>query len=201
MNFYIITEPRFSENYWNFKYMAGLRSAVREYKGRLIELTPADLKEIKSAHSERVPIILNGRSSDFFASLIPLACEEGLHPILLASPNITSQRGVSSLHFDFYGMYTAWFAYMQERGLRDVALLGVSRENANDAIKEQALKDYNKENKTGRLDVYYLDASLSECCESFLKNAKGYDAVLCANDVVAIVLSGMLKRMGSRLWM
>ena len=197
MNFYIITEPKFSENYWNFKYMRGLRSAVREYKGKLIELTPADLKKIKSAHSEseRVPIILNGRSPDWIASLIPLVCEEGLHPILLASHNLTSERGVSSLRFDFYGMYTAWFAYMEERGFQNMALLGVSRENANDIVKEQALRDCKKENGKGKFDVYYIDLSLRECCEGFLKNAKKYDAVLCTNDVVAIVLGSMLKKL------
>ena len=195
MNFYIITEPNFKGNYWNLKYMAGLRSAVREYKGRLIELELSDLKKIKSQDGEgRVPVILNGRSPDFIASLIPLVCGEGLHPILLASHNLTSQRGVSSLRFDFYGMYTAWYAYIEERGWKNIALLGVSRDSANDAIKEQAIKDYNKENGTGKLDIYHIDGSLRECCETFLKNAKDYDAVLCTNDVVAIVLGSMLKK-------
>jgi hypothetical protein len=92
-------------------------------------------------------------------------------------------------------MYTAWFAYMEERGFQNMALLGVSRENANDIVKEQALRDCKKENGKGKFDVYYIDLSLRECCEGFLKNAKKYDAVLCTNDVVAIVLGSMLKKL------
>lgn len=197
MNFYVITEPEYLENYWNFKYMAGLRSAVREYKGKLVEIKFSDLDKITTLNDNaRIPVILNGRSSDWIASLIPLVCDKGFHPILLASHNYTPQRGVSSLRFDFYGLYTSWFAYFTKCGFNNVALVGVSKNNVSDTLKCQALTDYSKGYGKGKADIYYMDSSMQDCLEFFIQNAKDYDVVLCPNDVVAIILKSMLRKIG-----
>lgn len=196
MNFYVITEPEYSENYWNTKYMAGLRSAVRENKGKLVEVKFNDLDKINQSTIQdlRLPIIINGRSSDWIASLIPLVCDKGFHPILLASHNYTPQRGVSSLRFDFYGLYTSYFAYFAKRGLHNMALVGANKNNVSDKLKCQALNDYNKGYGKGKADIYYMESSMQDCLKSFIENADNYDAVLCTNDVVAIILKSMLRK-------
>ena len=192
-----MTEPGISENFWNAKYMAGMRAAVRESKGRLVEISLSDLDEINEKNRDlklRVPIILNGRSSDWIASLIPLVCDKGFHPMLLASHNYTPQRGVSSLRFDFFGLYTSWFAYFRRCGSKNMALVGANKNNVGDSIKCQAISGFNDGN--GKADIYYMKSSMRLCLESFINNAKEYDVVLCVNDVVAIILKSMLRKSG-----
>jgi len=194
VDFYVMTEPDLSGNFWNGKYMSGMRSAVRECKGRLVEIDLCDLNELIS-HKEDVPVILNGRSHDWIASRIEYISQKGIHPILLSGYNNTSQRGVSSLSFDFYGIYTDWCAYMHGRGWCNMALLGVSRDNMIDSVKCEAFRDYNdRYNKTGTTGIYYVDASVKKCCEDFLAEAQKYDVVLCTNDVVSIVLASLLRK-------
>lgn len=178
MNFYIITEPAFAKNYWNFKYMAGLRSAVREYKGKLVALTHDELHQISDRNAEgiRTPLILNGRSPDWIASYASLACDMSFHPILLASHNQALQRGVSSLRFDFYGLYSAWLSYLSKQGLQNIALVGVSKDNTGDALKQQAFNDYKRiHGNESNLDIYYFDASLKECLDRFLLEREKYN--------------------------
>ena len=198
MEFYVITEPGYSENYWNLKYMAGLRSAVREYKGKLVEIEYCDLDKITPLNEQdtKIPVIINGRSSDWIAWLIPNVCEKGFHPILLASHNYTPQRGVSSLRFDFYGLYISWLDYLSKCGCRDFALVGVSKNNVSDTLKRQALDDFNKGCGKGRADIYYMESSMQLCIENFLNSVNLYDVVLCTNDAVAIILKSMLRNIG-----
>lgn len=197
MDFYVMTEPGISGNFWNAKYMAGMRSAVRECKGRLVEILLSDLDKISQKNrgsNLRVPVILNGRSSNWIASLIPLVCDKGFHPILLASHNYTPQRGVSSLRFDFYGLYTSWFAYFRKCGLKNMALIGANKNNVSDSLKCQAIAGFN--DGKGKADIYYMESTMQLCLDSFINNVKNYDVVLCVNDVVAIILKSMLKKRG-----
>lgn len=201
MNFYFMTEPELTENFWNGKYMAGMRAAVRECKGRLQEVELCDLDAIaaeKTVDCETLPIILNGRSPDWIASHIAHVTERGLHPILLATHNNTTQRGVSSLSFDFYGIYTAWCTYMCKCGWHNMALLGVSPDNMSDAAKCEAFSNFNRRhNPDGHTGIYYINSSLENCCQTFLAEAEQYDAVLCTNDVVSIVLVSLLRQKGN----
>ena len=200
VNFNVLTEPDLSGNFWNAKYMAGMRAAVRECKGNLSELKPCDLEKIAAEENglgARIPVILNGRTPDWFASHIAYAMDRGFHPILLGSYNNTALRGVSALSFDFYGIYTAWCSYMYQHGWRNIALVGVSTDNMSDAVKQEAFCDYNnRHNAEGNTGIYYVENSLQNCCESFLADAEQYDAVLCTNDVVAIVLVSLLRQKG-----
>ena len=199
MNFYIITEPEFAKNYWNFKYMAGLRSAVREYKGTLVALTADELHALSDINSEgtRTPLILNGRSPDWITSLASLACDMGFHPILLASHNQALQRGVSSLRFDFYGLYSDWLSYLSKQGFYSIALVGVSKDNISDTLKQQAFNDHKRrQGKENNRSIYCIESSLQECLDRFLRDREKYDAILCTNDVIAIVLTGELRKRG-----
>lgn len=197
VNFYIMTEPDLSENFWNLKYLTGIRAAVREYKGLLVEVDLQDLPKLRGEAAEnpvRVPVILNGRSADWVASHVSHALKNGLHPILLAAENHTSQSGVSSLNFDFYGIYMAWCEYIHKNGWHNMALVGVNPDNMSDALKCRAFLDYNSKNDPGyNTGIYHMKGSLQECCEEFLAEAEKYDAVLCTNDVVSIVLMSLLR--------
>lgn len=194
MDFYVMTEPDLTGNFWNGKYISGMRSAVRECKGRLVEIDLCDLDTLISLKKD-VPVILNGRSHDWVASHIEYVSQKGMHPILLSSYNNTSQRGVSSLSFDFYGIYTDWCAYMHGRGWCNMALLGVSHDNMFDSVKCEAFRNYNdRYNAGGTVGIYYIDNSVKNCCEDFLAEAQKYDVVLCTNDVVSIVLASILRK-------
>ena len=194
MNFYVMTEQELSNNFWNEKYMTGIRTAVRECKGTLIEVEFSDLDSLSEINqNERLPIIINGRSPDWVASHTEYVSDKGFHSILLASHNNTSLRGVSSLTFDFYGIYKSWCSYMCKRGWRNMALLGVSSDNMSDSLKNEAFCDYNRKyNSNSNVGVYYVKTSLLDCCKTFLSDAKKYDVVLCTNDVVAILLNSLL---------
>lgn len=193
MDYYVLTEPDLSENFWIKKYISGMKAGVRERKGRLIELTLDDLPKIRNTH-KRVSVILNGRSSGWIARAIDATLQNHLHPILLASHSCNSRHNVSSVSFDFYGIYTAWCEYVLSQGWHRMALLGVNRNAEGDSIKREAFQDYNnKYNRENRWDIYYIDSSLEECCKHFLEHAEDYDAVLCANDLVSIVLLTLIR--------
>ena len=56
-----------------------------------------------------------------------------------------------------------------KQGLQNIALVGVSKDNTGDALKQQAFNDYKRiHGNESNLDIYYFDASLKECLDRFL---------------------------------
>lgn len=191
MNFFIVTEPNLSENYWNSKYVSGMRGAVREYKGKLIEL---DLNSI-SKISEKTPVIINGRNPEWISVNTKRLLDNGYHPILLATNNDTGLSNVSSLTFDFYGIYSSWCAHFYSLGYKNMALLGVRPDNTSDNYKLKAFCDFNERfNENITNNVYKVTTSLKDSCENFIKHINRFDVVLCTNDLVAIILLSLLRK-------
>jgi len=52
MNYYVLTEPDVSENFWNRKYISGMKAGARESKGSLIEIDVEDICTIKDESKE-----------------------------------------------------------------------------------------------------------------------------------------------------
>lgn len=48
MNFRVITESDVLGNFWNNKYIDGMKAGARECRGNLLEITADELDEIKS---------------------------------------------------------------------------------------------------------------------------------------------------------
>jgi len=140
-------------------------------------------------------VIINGRSSAWIDHSVETVLRNNCLPVLMAANNSQSKHHVSSVGFDFYGIYTSWCEYVLIQGWRNMALLGVNRDTAGDMLKCEAFMDYNsRHNKENRYDVYYIESSLEECCKRFLEKAGEYDAVLCTNDLISIILVTLIRK-------
>ena len=191
MNFYILTEPELTENFWNHKYLSGIKSAVREAKGNLVDLNLQDITDFQN----KSPVIVNGRNPEWISTNTKRLVDKGFHPILLATNNNTGLRGVSSLTFDFYGIFTGWCAHFYNLGLKNMALLGVRPDNMSDSFKQRAFVDFNNGYNAGsNTHVYSVTTSLKQCCEEFISNIDKHDVVLCTSDLVSIILLSLLRK-------
>ena len=94
---------------------------------------------------------------------------------------------------------------VKEHGIKRAVYIGGSREHIDTSIRQSVIEDVFKENglELKKEDIYYADWINEHAAEIASKIAKSEtglpDAMICANDVMALAVSGRLIQMGYKL--
>jgi DNA-binding LacI/PurR family transcriptional regulator len=199
MNYYMIVEPMIKNAYWCNRYTDGIKDEIKRSKGSFVEIVfdEADLL-LKYAKKQnlRPVVIVNCISRRWIAECVMKLQQLGIHPLLIAPFKPVPPMPVSTVSFDFDNAFYGLCQYLFNGGRKRVALFGVNPNSSNDMAKKHAfllfLKNYGL--KDGERKIFWNKGSLEQCCRSFHASVADFDAVVCANDVIAVKMISYFKK-------
>ena len=124
---------------------------------------------------------------------------ENIQVVLVSLQSPAGTCGISTVLMDHERATHALLAYLSGLGRQSIALCGINPNSSADRLKESAFRAFwpDSEQKAVQERIYYNYASVSACCSQFCCQLKPpCDAVICANDVVAIALIRQLEERG-----
>ena len=135
-------------------------------------------------------------SRTWIADAAELLSRLGVEPVVIGGAARDGYRHASFVYMDYREATYQLVEYLRYYGKKRIALFAVSPDSATDMIKKDAFLAC--ENCPER-DVFYFtdeDGLMNVVCKRFLEVCRNYDAVICANDVSAIILLQHLEDAG-----
>ena len=149
-------------------------------------------------------IVFSGLINDFnVAKQICLNAKEKKVPVVSIGEYVDGIPFVGSNNET--GMRELVEHLVKEHGVKHAVYIGGSREHIDTSIRQSVIEDVFKENglELKKEDIYYADwvnEHAAEIASRIAKSKEGLpDAMICANDVMALAVSGRLIQMGYKL--
>lgn len=203
----LFVEPDFRSSIWGAQYLKAIKdeASLKHYTVNLIKgesLHDVNWEQIYKDTPKRRLLIYIGTSAEAVGSLNGFFTKHHIHPIFI---NYYSSDSFTELYENYSNIITDYSASLRcilrhlfSLGRTNVALYGINPSSATDEKKKLKFEDYIR---TAALvnsnhGVYRNTTCLDACYESFRKDIKKYDAVICSNDIAAMSLLENLKRDG-----
>ncbi len=181
----LLMEPKEKHSYWADRILHGIQTGIKEAGSLLCAST--DLSSFPDLSSR--PVLVAGSGTDWLLGTVSLLLKQGAHPVIVNACMLPF-RGLrcSGVVFELEEILQSCLEGLLAKGKTRCALLGVRQDTAADAAKVSAFRRYAPFFEQS--DVIFAQSDLESCVEAFATNLseQGYDAVLCANDTVAIRL-------------
>ena len=203
MEYYALIEPLVRNKYWSSQYTEGIKQEISRAKGRYKEITFDDLEAIHAAdmrgHTRSV-VLVNCISLNWISDCLARMENMSIHPLLLTPIGRANPACVSSISFDFYGVFYNLCHYLNGTGHGNIALFGLNPSSANDVVKQAAFsRYYEAAGGDGGRHIFWNNGTLEDCCVAFYQKIQAYNAVICANDILAVKLIRFLKQRGVKV--
>jgi hypothetical protein len=197
MELNLIFEPDYAETLWGKQYLEGIRTEAERCGDRLCLREPDYFAEpvLTAPETHRPLTLLIGTSVSWIPHTASFLNGQGVHCILLAYSASMVVGSVSSVTMDYKQAVRSLTQYLEQNGRSRIALLGINPDSSNDMQKYDAFLHYRR--RRGVLnpekDVFWNFAQLHNMCQLFYNAREQYDAVICANDVAAILVLNFLQ--------
>ncbi len=200
----IVIEPDYHHSIWCERTVFGISTEIGKKKYDLLiidgETYPSFDYETLFADAERLLIVV-GTSVSWIPRALAFFESRQIQVILVSyqPPEYTQLRGV--VRMDYVSAMHKLITYLKACGRPRIALYGFNPNSSADRIKLRYFCSLAQ--KEGDADpeghVYYNYASLAQCYDDFRFDVSRYDAVICANDIVAVSLVKRLQRSDIRV--
>lgn len=188
---YIITELERSNNSWTRNI---INSVKREFSRRKIEFTEeSDIdRALEQCHVPGDVILIPTPATSLVIPLVEKCNKKGIQVI---APNIFQDVGnLHRLHCvrgDIFGVMASLIFGFKQNGNNDIVLYGVNSNSQDDLLLAEAFNT----SYCGRyIGIYFNDGDTQKCFDDFYENRQNVNAVICANDYIAIDLIERLTR-------
>lgn len=191
-----IVEPSYANSIWAKKTLNGMRTEAIQKKYTLIELDGThfqDLAFTDKAISENHMVLVIGTSYSWVPEIISWLHAHNISAIVINydPPESLQPRGV--VHVDYPQAMRLLIDYLQGCHKNKIALYGLNPNSSTDMMKKRYLESIYS---SGTNNIFYNEASLSDCYQRFKTAYKQFDSVICANDIAAVSLLSNLKEDG-----
>lgn len=194
MEYYALIEPLVRNKYWSSQYTEGIKQEISRVKGAYREISFDDLESLRAADTRSV-VLVNCISLNWISACLARMESMGIHPLLLTPIGRANPAFVSSISFDFYGAFYNLCHYLNGTGHGNIALFGLNPSSANDVVKQAAFsRYYEAAGADGGQHIFWNNGTLEDCCAAFYRRIQAYNAVICANDILAVKLIRFLKQ-------
>jgi len=192
----MVIEPTFADTYWCNLCLQGIRSEASRNKliPQTIDLSDTSLLQ-KLAAEPRPLVILVGSLCDWIRDSVRTLDTVGIHAITVTAP-LHGLHHVSTVSIDHWQAISALFAHLQQTGAERIALFGVHPNSVNDLDKLKAFCECTGQQSDAADDIYWNNGHVTALCQDFCNAIDRYDAVLCANDILAIRLKDAMLAQG-----
>ncbi len=200
----IFIQKNTKEDFWNRQAQKALAAEIlrKRYTAVYLEALNAeelDLDTYWQAGEPRVLLYL-GYSKLGTPKNLTYLIKHGIHPILINNGLANFSGSCSRVFINYRDAVEKALSYLTTNGRERIALYGINPSSPTDKIMESCFADHRlATGKDPARDIYYNYAAITNCYAQFLPHARAYDAVLCANDIVAVTLMGSLRSEGIRI--
>ena len=139
----------------------------------------------------RAAIVLSYSKSDA-ADLARRFYERGIHPVFTNMQLEDTAYPYSCVTQNYRDACFCLVTEAAKNGAKKIAYVGNNPDSYTDQLRFREMMQALKENSL-ECDVYENSGNIKDCIESFLKRAGEYDAVICANDIIAVLLVRRVK--------
>lgn len=171
----VMIEPSYGANLWAQAYLTGIHEEARKKGYALQMLTDEDIA------SDNHPVLLVGSTVDWLKTHQTRLAAQSVPCVIAGIPPQSIRCGFAAPDYD---EAIADFAF---RTSGNRALFAVHPSSASDEEKKRAFQFYCPEGK-----IYENQGNLIDAAERLVQNANQFQAVLCANDVAAMMLRRLL---------
>lgn len=197
----IYVSPKTADTLWIKQSMRAISSEImqKRYTPVFLEATDPEKLNFDEIYEpgERRLLIYAGASAAITPRLLSRFSECGVHGIFINYESSVLSGRYSKIFLDYRDGMRKIINYLTAAGRSEFALYGINPNSATDLIKDSFFCEYlRRDGKNPTRDIYYNYASLTGCFSRFCENCARYDAVICANDVVAVSLISHLREVG-----
>jgi len=201
MRISVVIEPDYHNSVWCERTLVGINaeSGKKKYDLRLIDgeiYQTFDYDEL-FGDAERLLIVI-GTSVSWIPKALAFFERQRIQVILVSyqPPEYTALRGV--VRMDYVSAMHKLITYLTSCKRSRIALYGFNPNSSADRIKQRYFCSLRRQEDepSPESHVYYNYASLARCFDGFRMYVSQYDAVICANDIVAVSLIKGLQRTG-----
>ena len=199
----VMIEPDYAYSGWAQMTLNGIRTeaARLKYKPVLMESRNyASLDWNAVFGKEQRLVIVLAPSISWAPEVLSFFDDHDIAAIWVAfePSEAVSVRG--QVRMDYVQAMQQLLLYLNECGRKRIALFGVNSNFFVDTLKTNAFKAWDqREEEKDSSPVFPAHRSLAECYDAFYPHVHAYDAVICANDTVAVFLLQHLKEDGLKV--
>lgn len=198
MQIHVLIEPSFRHSNWCRRAINGIYAETRrkKYKLHFLHEPPTDMQAVFGGGPRLVIVI--GTSISWIPKVLHSFEANGIHAILVNYDFFSLPANHSVVHMDYVNAMQRLMGYFYHYDRRRIALFGFNPNSSSDRIKERFFKTAlaARGEAEPQRHVFRNCGSIGECFDRFLPLAASYDAVICANDLVAVFALKRLRAAG-----
>lgn len=185
----IIIQPATENYYWVKNVLEGIVEGASRYDCELMMIDKACICEKNI--SSNTPVLVNGYLSHWLSATANVLRMNGYTPIIVNASHVNQKYyKYSNVCFDIDSGFRSIIELCLSSGRKNIVLFGVRKSSAGDMEKfktfQQCVEEYGIVNSKAIFIEKMLEESIEEFMDLFFENV--IDAVVCANDTVAVLL-------------
>ncbi|ANE48523.1 hypothetical protein SY83_22070 [Paenibacillus swuensis] len=196
----LIAEPAYTLTSWYTKTVAGIESEAGR-RGLKLTVYPTELNDVMEEIPNPGAILVLGSSAAWEQTVLNQLHAAGVHPILVSTHFHEMQSSSSYIALDHSRAACELTRSVIDSGCKRLAFCGMNPDSLTDLLKHRGYVTAHSQANilVHDEDIYRMDGSISRCFEKLLPMLPQYDAVICTNDVVAVLLIQTLKEISPNL--
>lgn len=201
MQITVMIEPAFQHSFWCKQTLEGIFAEVKRKKYALRFVSgavyaKADYDAILAGGPRQ--LILVGTSVSWIPDVLRVLEKHNVRAVLINYDSFARLSDHSVVRMDYVNAMQRLMSYLYHHGRRRVALFGFNPNSSADRIKERFFTSALRGRGDGepQRHIFHNEGDLRACFARFLPHWAGYDALICANDLVAVSALGQLQRAG-----
>jgi DNA-binding LacI/PurR family transcriptional regulator len=204
MKVFVLTEPTYLDTFWCIQTFKGINEEIGKKRYEISYLDGRSLATMDWEllyRGDRKLLIVIGTSVSWIPKTLETLAARGIQVILVGYQAPPSAVGVSSIVMDHAAATGELVEYLVSLNKGRIALFGINPNSSADMRKSESFVLLMRElgEAGSQRHVYFNYASLDRCYATFEKEKGEYDAVICANDVVAVSLIRRLADSGTHV--
>lgn len=196
----VVIEPNYRSSIWAQQTLSGLsqEAARRKYRCQLIDGDDYRAVDYDALFGqEKRMVIIAGTSITWMPEALAFFSERGIATVFISFDPHETVNLQGLVRMDYVSAIHMLLSYLQQCGRSRIALYGFNPNSSADSLKLRYFELWNQSHPhaQGR-NVFPNLGTLSECYAQFHALRSQFDAVICANDIVAVSFLQALRRDG-----
>lgn len=200
----VMIEPAFRQSHWCRQVINGILGEAKRKKYTIRFLNDGQQSAMDDpvlfGRAPRLVIVV-GTSISWIPNMLRSLENHGIQAILINYDSFAPYASHSVVCMDYVKAMRQVMGYYYHYRRYHIACFGLNPNSSADRIKENyflaALASRGDTNPAAH--VFHNHADISVCFQGFLHHAAQYDALICANDIVAIAAAQLFQASGVRV--